>query len=91
MRAIECYLLKTHSLCSLGTLASFFNAFDTAVHIEGEQIQVCSKHGISKCYLVQCQTNVQIGWTQSFRNAMVAIGSLDDPVIWYRINYAGMQ
>ena len=56
-----------------------------------------SKYGVSKCYhklvlLIQCQTKVQIGWTQlaswRYQNKMDVVGPLHDQVTWYGINYA---
>ena len=72
--------------------AGFLGDFlDTAVQIGCNQIQVGCKYGVSKCYLIRCQTNVQMSWTQSFQNKMDAFGPLHDPVTWCQINYAGTQ
>ena len=68
------------------------NVLDAAVHIGCKQLQVCSGDDVRKCYFrIRCQTNVQMGWKQSFQNNMDAIGPLHDPVTWYGMNYAGTE
>lgn len=65
-RAIERSLSANTQFGLAGHAGFLGSVLDTIVHIACEQIQVCSKYGGNKSYLIQCQANVQMDWIQSF-------------------------